>query len=240
MNALADQIYLVTGASSGIGAAIARALAAQGARLVLCGRDRARLAGVAEELRGVSPEVDVQSADLEDEAALRRLAARVLGTFGGVDGLVHSAAAFTRGPVAELPVAELDAQFRLNLRAPYLLTQLLLPSILARRGQIVFVNSTTGKVTRAGVSAYAASKFGLRAFADCLREEVAREGVRVLSIYPGRTATPMQELVCRLEGIPYLPEKLLQAPDVAALVVAALALPRSAEVTEIDVRQSLA
>jgi NAD(P)-dependent dehydrogenase (short-subunit alcohol dehydrogenase family) len=230
---------LVTGASSGIGAALARQLAHEGARLILCGRDPERLQAIAEQVRGRAPEVDPQRLELGDEASVRRVAARAQATFGGVDALVHCAGVFTRSLLADTPMVELDEQWRVNVRGPYLLTQLLLPGLVARRGQIVFMSSTTGKIARAGVSAYAASKFALRGIADALREEMAPLGVRVASIFPGRTATPMQELVCRLEGKPYHPEKLMQPEDVAAMTVATLKLPRTAEVTELDVRQCL-
>ncbi|HEX4954469.1 MAG TPA: SDR family NAD(P)-dependent oxidoreductase [Thermoanaerobaculia bacterium] len=237
MTDLRDQIALVTGASGAIGGAIARALGAAGARLVLAGRDAARLRMLAEELRGSSPEIDVQAADLADEAALRRLATRVLGTFGGVDLLVHSAGLFVGGKVADVPLADLDRQLTVNLRAPYLLTQLLLPSLIARRGQIVFINSSAGRVARGGVASYAASKWALKGLADGLRDEVNGAGVRVLTVFPARTASAMQVLVRQTEGKPYEPEKLLQPEDVAAVTLNALLLPRRAEVTDVDVRQ---
>ncbi len=106
----------------------------------------------------------------------------------------------------------------------------------ARRGQIVFINSWAGFNARAGAGQYAATKHALRAIADSLREEVNSEGLRVLSVFPGRTATPMQETMHAIEGKEYLPERLQQPEDVAAVVVNALLLPRTAEVTEIRMR----
>jgi NAD(P)-dependent dehydrogenase (short-subunit alcohol dehydrogenase family) len=232
-----DKIALVTGASSGIGAAIARRLSREGARLVLLGRDGPRLREVAESLVDAPLAASRMTGDLADARTIERLTERVLAAFGGVDILIHSAAVFTRGPVLSLSLEQFDRQYAVNLRAPYLLTQLLLPSLLERRGQVVFVNSTSGKIARAGIAAYAASKFGLRALAETLREEVGPQGVRVFTVYPGRTATPMQELVTRLEGKAYEPATLLQPEDVAELTVAALKLPPSADVFEIDVRQ---
>jgi NADP-dependent 3-hydroxy acid dehydrogenase YdfG len=236
MSQLKDQIALVTGASGGIGCAIAQALADQAARLVLVGRDAQRLYALAERVRGRSPEVDVQVTDLGDDTKLRRLVARVLGTFGGIDILVHAAGLFAAGPVESAPVEDLDRLFRLNTRAPYLLTQLLLGSLRSRQGQVVFINSSAGGAPRAGIGAYAASKAALKALADSLRSEVNREGIRVLSVFPGRTATPMQQEVQRLAGKAYEPERLLQPADVAAAVVNALCLPRTAEVTDLNVR----
>lgn len=233
---LRDQIALVTGASGAIGGAIARSLALEGARLVLVGRDASALSNLAESLRGSSPEIDVQAVDLGDDAKVRRLVTRTLGSFGGVDLLIHSAGVFTAGTLEATTMDELDRQWRINTRAPYLLTQLMLPSLRTRRGQVVFINSTSGIAARGSVSAYAASKFGLRAVADALRDEVNGDGVRVLSVYPGRTASRMQQEVRKIEGKDYDPTRLMQPGDVAEAVVAALALPRTAEITEIHLR----
>jgi short-subunit dehydrogenase len=140
--------------------------------------------------------------------------------------------------VETAPVEVLDGQYRVNVRAPYLITQALLPKLKASRGQIVFINSTAGLTARAQVSQYAASKHALKALADSLRDEVNADGVSVLSVYPGRTASPMQAAVHQLEGRAYHPEKLMQAEDVAEIILSALALPRTAEVTDIQVRPS--
>ena len=236
MGALTDRVALVTGASGGIGSAIVQALAEEGAHLLLSGRDEERLAGVAERARALAPRVEVAAADLEDEAALRALAARAQADFAGVDILVHAIGLFQGGTVAATPVEDLDRQVRVNLRVPYLLTQLLLPSLRERQGQIVFVNSTTGLTAHANWVAYAASKHGLKALADGLRDEVNRDGVRVLSVFPGRTASAMQQEVKRWEGKLYAPERLIQPTDVASMVVAALKLPRTAEVTNLQIR----
>ncbi len=237
VEALRGRVGLVTGASSGIGAACAEALARAGVQLLLSGRDDGRLAEVAGRLRvDSSLRVETTAADLADEAQLRGLAGRTGELFGRLDLLVHAAGALHRGPVATAPVAELDRQLAVNVRAPYLLTQLLLPHLRAARGQIVFVNSNAVRRPAAGLSAYAASKHALLGLADCLREEVAIHGVRVLSVFPGRTATPMQRELRRLEGEPYDPAGLLQPEDVAALVVEALALPAHAEVTDLYLR----
>jgi short-subunit dehydrogenase len=232
---LTDRHALVTGASGAIGGAIAEALAERGARVLAVGRDGARLDALARRLRGRAP-VTALVADLMDEGAVERIAGSALGDFGGVDVLVHAAGAYASGPVETSPAEAFDRQMRVNARAPYLLTQRLLPSLLARRGEIVFVNSTAVLAPRAGVSAYAASKAALRALADSLRAEVNARGVRVLSIFPGRTASAMQEAVHRAEGATYRAEKLLQPADVAAAIVNALAQPRTAEVTDLYLR----
>lgn len=237
MNIFRGTVAVITGASSGIGAAIAIALAREGARLLLAGRSVEKLELVAERARDLSPGVETFAADLADDERVHDLAARAVGAFGGVDVLVHSLGLFAGGPIETSPVEDLDRQYRINTRAPYVLTQALLPSLLARQGQVVFVNSGAGiNPARGQWGAYAASKHALRALADSLRDEVNKRGVRVISVYPGRTATPMQEEVHRFEGKPYAPERFLQPQDVASAVLNALALPRTAEVTDLQIR----
>lgn len=221
-----DQVALITGASGGIGSAIARALAEEGVRLFLVGRNLEKLTGG-----------EAFQADLTDDAQLRATAAKVREVFGGVDILVHSIGLFRAGPIATSPVEDLDAQYRVNLRVPYLLTQELLPSLIERQGQVVFVNSGAGShPARGSWGAYSATKHGLRALADSLRDEVNKKGVRVLTVFPGRTATPMQEEVHRFEGRTYDPSRFLQPEDVAAAVLQALRLPRTAELTDLHIR----
>ncbi|HEV8585516.1 MAG TPA: SDR family NAD(P)-dependent oxidoreductase [Methylomirabilota bacterium] len=239
MGAFRDQVAVVTGASAGIGRGIALGLAAQAAAVVLVGRDAARLEDTAARARATSPHVVGHRADLAVDADIDALAARVAGEVGGVDILVHAAGVIDYGAVAGAPAAGLDAHYRTNLRAPYALTQALLPMLRARRGQVVFVNSSLGLATRAGAGQYAATKHALRALADTLRDEVNADGVRVTSVYPGRTASPRQAELHALEGRPYRPERLAQPEDVAAIVIAALGVARTAEITDIRIRPML-
>lgn len=153
-----------------------------------------------------------------------------------VDVLVHAAGDIVLGDMKSLTIDDFDRQYKINLRAPYLLTQKLLPQIRARRGQVVFINSSVGVHARANVGQYAATKHALKAVADSLRDEVNSDGVRVLSIFAGRTATSMQEAIHRLENKAYDPQLLLQPEDIASVVINALTLPRTAEVTDIHIR----
>jgi len=237
MNAFRGTVAVITGASGGIGEAISIALAREGARLLLAGRNGEKLEMIAERARDLSPGVETFAADLAEDDSIRALAGRAQAVFGGVNVLIHSIGLFLAGPIETTPVEVLDRQYRVNTRAPYLLTQALLPSLIAREGQVVFVNSSAGfHPAREGWAAYSASKHALRALADGLRAEVNKKGVRVISVFPGRTATPMQEEVHQFEGRPYDPERFLQPRDVAMTVVNALALPRTAEVTDLHVR----
>jgi NADP-dependent 3-hydroxy acid dehydrogenase YdfG len=231
------QVAIVTGAGGGIGGAIARAIAAQGAQVFLAGRDRNRLQAVADRIAFEgSPAARIAVADLDRDDEVASLAATVLREAGGVDVLVHCAGLIALGPVAGVTVAEFDRMHRVNVRAPYLLTQALLPALRERRGQVVFVNSSAGLSAGANAGAYAATKHALRAIADSLRHEVNDDGVRVTSIYPGRTASAMQAAVHRHEGRTYDPARLMQPEDVAAAVQTALSLPRTAEIADLHVR----
>lgn len=153
-----------------------------------------------------------------------------------IDSLLHVAGIVDLGAVADLAPTLWDQQLAVNLVAPAELTRLLLPVLRVSRGQVVFVNSSAGLRTHAGWGAYAASKHGLRALADALRAEEAGHGVRVTSIYPGRTATPMQERVHQQEGAEYDAERFMTADAVATTILTALDLPRDAEITDLTVR----
>jgi NADP-dependent 3-hydroxy acid dehydrogenase YdfG len=236
MAAFTDQVAVVTGASSGIGKAIALGLAAQGASLCLVGRKIETLEAIAETVRKTARRVLHYQVDLTVDEDILELATHLQRDFRSIDILVHSAGVISLGSIEAAPVEELDWQYRTNVRAPYSLTKTLLPMIRLRRGQIVFVNSSVGLNARANVGQYAATKHALKALADSLRDEVNADGVRVLSVFLGRTATPMQASVHEMEGKEYHPERLLLPEDVAAVVINALSLPRSAEVTDINIR----
>ena len=227
---------VVAGATGAIGGAVARRLAAEGASLVLLGRDEARLAATAGELEGADGVIRTVAGDLT-EAAVSDAAGAVSESLGdGIDLLVHAAGAFRAGAFETAPAGDLDLQLAVNARAPYLLTRRLLPGLRRRGGLVVFVNSTAGLVAGAGSAAYAASKHALRALADALRAEVNADGVRVLSVYPGRTRSRMQQDVCRSLGQHYDAERFLDPVDVASAIVEAAALPPSAEVVDLRLR----
>ena len=233
--ALASEVAVVTGASGGVGAAIAVALAKRGATIFAVGRNREALDRTLTAVRrysdGTACAIDLTAEDQMRELRLWLEAA------GRVDILIHSAGAFQQQILADAPVRDLDSLYAVNVRAPYFLTQQLVPFLIAARGQVVFINSSAGlSARRPDTGQYAATKHALKAIADSLREEVNPKGIRVLTLYLGRTATPMQEALFQLEGREYHPELLLQPEDVATLLVHALMLPRTAEVTDISVR----
>ncbi|MFF0147797.1 short-subunit dehydrogenase [Amycolatopsis sulphurea] len=208
---------LVTGASSGIGAATARLLAAGGTRVLLHGRDRERLGALAAETGGAALPADL--ADPEQRCRLaERLAAEEL------DLLVHNAGLGWAGPLPELPAERLTRLMAVNLTAPLELTRALLPAMLARgRGRIVFVTSIAGRTGVAGEAVYAATKAGLDAFAESLRFELHGTGIGVGVVVPGVVRT---EFFTR-RGKPYTRStpRPVSAGRVAAAVVRAAERP---------------
>lgn len=223
---------VVTGAGSGIGRAIAEALAAEGARLAVLGRRREPL----EELAVAVGDARVQTVDLADVEAAEHAGRELLEHFPRLDLLVHSAGAYARGELAELDTQTLAHLWAVNVAAPLRLTQILLPALRAAGGDVVFLNSSVVAGPAPQVGAYAATKHALKAVADSLRAEEGERGVRVLSVYPGRTATPMQETVYALEGRPYRPERLLQPTEVARAILELLRLGDTSEVTDLFIR----
>ncbi|WP_435600301.1 SDR family oxidoreductase [Streptomyces sp. C10-9-1] len=223
--------HVITGAGSGIGAAVARRLHERGDGLVLVARDAGRARELAERFPGARTLV----ADLGDPD-------RISWALGHqelperVDGLLHIAGVVDLGPVGELTPRAWRHQLEVNLMAPAELTRLLLPQVRVSRGHVVFVNSGAGLNAHAEWSAYAASKHGLKALADSLRAEEHASGVRVTSVYPGRTASPMQAKVHAQEGKEYEAGRWIDPESVATAVVMALDLPRDAEVNDLTVR----
>jgi NADP-dependent 3-hydroxy acid dehydrogenase YdfG len=153
-----------------------------------------------------------------------------------VQFLVHSAAVMRLARTEESAVEEFQTLLTVNVLAPFLLTKHLLPELYVSRGQIVFVNSSVVYHPAAGTVQYATSKHALKGLADGLRQEVNERGIRVISVFPGRTATPLQATLCEAEGRVYSAAEMLQPTDVASTVVHALSLPDTAEVTDIMIR----
>ena len=223
--------HLLTGAGSGIGAAVARALHARGDDLFLVARSEERAARLAETYPGARTFV----ADLADPVGLERsLASAELPE--SLDSVLHVAGAVDLAPVADLPVAQLREQLDVNLVSPAALTRACLPAVRRAHGLVLFVNSGAGLAANPTWSAYAASKFGLRALADALRGEEKGHGVRVTTVFPGRTATPMQEKVHGQEGKDYDESAWIDPATVASTILHVLDLPRDATISDVTVQ----
>lgn len=220
-------VHLLTGAGSGIGALLARALLDRGDEVHVVARSERRATELGEQLPGARPLV----ADLEHPESVEslRLPERL-------DSVVHAAGVVALGTVADLSVQDWARQLRVNLVAPAALTRVALPALRAARGTVVLVNSGAGLFAHPQWSAYAASKHGLRALADSLRAEEAPHGVRVTSVYPGRTATPMQEQVHRQEGKAYDASAWIQPQTVVDAVLHVLDLPGDATIPDLTIK----
>jgi len=176
---LTDGNVLVTGATGGIGHAIARAFAARGASLVLTGRRLEVLEPLAQEVGGRAV-----ACDLSDREQVARLAGEMQAA--GLDVLVANAALPASGLLTELTQEEVDRMLEVNLRAPIALAHALAPGMIERRrGHMVFISSLAGKVASPSSSLYSATKFGLRGFALGLREDLRAHGVGVSTVFPG-------------------------------------------------------
>ena len=172
---------LVTGASSGIGLATAKALYRKGARLAVAGRDRRRLAELASEVGGRAV-----VADLTDDESIARCVNEATAHLGAIDVLVNNAGTGWSGPFAEMPTTEIDRLIQLNLRAAILLAHELAPPMIGRgRGHIVNVASIAGHLGVGGEAVYSATKAALINFSEGLRQEIAESGVGVTVVSPG-------------------------------------------------------
>jgi NAD(P)-dependent dehydrogenase (short-subunit alcohol dehydrogenase family) len=225
---------LVTGASRGIGAAIARALDRAGARVALAARDRVGLEAVASTL---AHDPVVLPVDLAAPAAPGRLAAQCLAALGAVDVLVNNAAIAHRGPAVDLDAELIDRLHAVNVRAPLLLISALLPGMIQRgRGSIVNLSSVSGVIGTPKRAAYAATKGAIDAATRSLAVELGPAGVRVNSIAPGVVDT---DLWAKNKAIPGVVEQIeaqialrrWSVPDDIADVVVFLASDASRYIT---------
>ncbi len=236
MTTTVQDIAIITGAGSGVGRSVAYSLAQRGVHVVLIDRDEPMVRETVDVIASEGGKADLHVADMASRDSVDTLLKALLEQYSSVMMLVHSAGFINLANLQDADINDLDLHYRVNVWAPYYITQKLLPNIISCQGQIVFMNSSMGVGTKMGASQYAATKHALRAMADTLRLEVNEQGVRVTSVFPGKIATPMQQKIAISSGIPYNPTAMLQVEDVSSTIVHALYLPRSAEITDIHIR----
>ncbi len=242
MDDLRGYTALVTGASRGIGAAIAGRLAESGMNLLLTARNRAKLDETANAIRrcaksDASPigKIETRTADLLDPASAEKIVAHVSDLFGGLDLLVNNAGIAVSKNTEETEIEDWERLMAINARAPFFLCRNALP-LLERsdRGTIVNISSVVGRIGYAGQAAYTASKHAVTGFTKALAREVADSGIRVHLIAPGGVATDM---VASMR--PDIRDNELIAPDeIAALVHFLFANRGNGVIDEINVRRA--
>lgn len=219
MATLRGKVAIITGASSGIGAATAVELARRGARVVLAARRQEELAGVEGAIKAAGGDALAVPTDVADSRQLERLVARATETYGQIDILVNNAGVGSRGHYAEAATEDIEATLKVNLVGAMLLTRLVLPGMLKRKaGAIIAVASVSGHIGTDPV--YSATKFGLRGFCIGLRRESLKSGVSVSLVSPGFIRTPLTSR--RRSRMP--------GPEIVAKAIARLALHPKREV----------
>jgi NADP-dependent 3-hydroxy acid dehydrogenase YdfG len=236
MEMFKDQIAVITGASNGIGRAIAIELASKGARCYLVARRKEKLEETVKLIGAAAVKPVVLDADLTSREDIDRVRSVIEKDGGKLDILVHSAGIYYSARTEEASADEFERLFHANVKGPFELTQSLLPALRNAKGQIIFINSSQGLNAGAGAGQFAATQHSMKAFADSLRAEVNEDGVRVTSLYLGRTATSRMESMYDKQGKKYQPELLIQPEDIAGVVSNAISLARTAEITDITIR----
>jgi NADP-dependent 3-hydroxy acid dehydrogenase YdfG len=229
-----QHVAVVTGASVGIGRSVAADLAERGYAVWAV----ARRAELLEKLAADYPAVIPAPADLTVDDDVTRLVEHMGRQTPVVSVLIQSAGSYSYGPYDEVPTEPLRRQLAVNVESAYQLTHELL-AFMPGPGDVVFLNSSQGVRATATVGQFAASMHARKALADSLRAEVNERDIRVTTVHLGRTATPRQEEIYDAHDWRYDPELLLQPTDVATMIGTVIALPRTAEVTDISMRPAI-
>jgi NAD(P)-dependent dehydrogenase (short-subunit alcohol dehydrogenase family) len=227
---LSAKVALVTGASRGIGRAIALRLASLGAAVAICGRNKSALAGTHQDLEKVSSRVCSQTADVTRSSDIAELVANTESALGPISILVNNAGIGLFGPVQQKTEQEWDHVLNTNLKSVFLVSRAVIPGMISRgSGDIVNISSLAGRNAFAGGALYCASKWGLQGLTACMAEDLREFGIRVSSVLPGSVATDFGQ---RAKD----PGKALAPEDVAHAVAMLLTQSRKSFISEVQLR----
>ena len=228
-----SKLAFITGASKGIGRATTLEASKAGLDAVITGRNEIDLQGLESEIKRTGQKCYNFTADLTNNDQIEKLISGVKSLKRKISLLVHSAGVAKVGTVKEMKLYDWELNLRANLTAPFILTKKLLP-LMESNGHIIFINSVSGRQVFPEWSSYCASKYGLKAFADSLRMEIANSGIKITTIYPAAVDTPMQD------ALPYNwdKSKMLQAIDVARAVIYCFSQPDDVQIKELDIENN--
>lgn len=237
-NTLEGKVVLVTGASSGIGQATALALSKAGARVAVGARRTDRLKSLVQDAPG---EMLALELDVTDHRSVKDAVAATVERFGVLDVIVNNAGVMLSAPILGADVTEWERMVETNLLGSMYTVHAALPHLLESKGAVVQISSTSGRTASAMSGAYAATKFGITAFSEALRQEVTEQGVRVVVIEPGFVSTELAShitdpMIQAMAASMAESMRTLQPEDIAAAVVYAVTQPAHVAVNEILIR----
>ena len=235
---LSGMTAVITGASRGIGRALAEAGRREGMKLALFARNAQALEALARKLDPTGAEVIGVSGDVGDRAACQRLIEEAERRFGQIDVLMNNAGLAVGGKIAESNPQDVDEMVRTNFLGAYYCTRFALPGMIARKsGHVVMMDSVAGYRYSPGGAIYSATKFAMRALAEALRSEVLEYGVKVTAVYPGMTLTTYFDPHNPEALKPPIPlEEMLTAEDVATATLATIGLPERVSINTVVLR----
>ena len=232
----AERVVVITGASSGIGAATARAVAADGHRLALLARRADRIEALAEELGDGAIAI---AADVTDRGSIVAAASRVQDELGGADILVNNAGVMLLAPFSSDQQAEIRQMMEVNLLGAMTATEVFLDQLRDGGGDLVNISSVAGRTARAGNAVYAATKWGINGWSEALRQELQPD-IRVMVIEPGAVATELTDHITHAEvkeaTEQFVAQVAITAQDIAEVIAFAIARPRRMTLNEILIR----
>jgi NADP-dependent 3-hydroxy acid dehydrogenase YdfG len=228
-----SKLAFITGASKGIGRATALHAAKAGMDVIITGRNKDDLKSLESEINQTGQMCFNFPADINNTDEINFLCTEIKKTNIKISLIVHSAGVSRVASVKEMNLQDWQLNLQSNLTAPFILTQKLLP-VMKSDGHIIFINSIAGRQSFPEWSSYCASKFGLKAFADSLRNEIAADGIKVTTIYPAAVDTPMQD------SLPYDWDrtKMLQSEDVARAVMYCFSQREDVQIKELDIENN--